>query len=129
MSYLYNNKKLKSVRKQLRNNMSQPEQILWYWLRGQRLNGYKFRRQYSIGNIVVDFYCPKARLAIEIDGDSHFVGEIAQQKDIKRDQFLISQGIKVVRFKNSDVSESIDGVTEIIISHLPPLTPPVPGGE
>ena len=119
MKYLYNNEKLKTLRQKLRNDMPKPEQVLWYWLRGKRLNGYKFRRQYGIGSFVLDFYCPELRLAIEIDGDSHFIDDKAKVYDKNRQKFLASQNITVIRFTNIEISESIDGVIDKISKHLP----------
>lgn len=89
---LYNSKDLKSRRVYLRNNMPKPEQVLWYWLRGKNLNGFKFRRQYSVSNLILDFYCPALRLAIEVDGDSHYQLS-GQVRDKARDNFLQSQNI------------------------------------
>ena len=68
--YEYSNSKQKDLRQKLRNDAPKAEQRLWEFLRNSQLNGLKFRRQYGIGPYVVDFYCPKLRLAIEIDGDS-----------------------------------------------------------
>lgn len=90
------------------------------------MNNYKFRRQYSIGKYIVDFYCQKSKLAIEIDGDSHYqIG--AEYKDKTRQKYLESLGIKVIRFTNTDIYTNRDNVVEIILSHLsakPPLTLP-----
>lgn len=133
MPYLCNSQKLKPRRQTLRNNMPQPEQILWYYLKGKNLAGYKFRRQYSIGNYILDFYCPELRLAIEIDGDSHFVDCRAINYDQKREKFLTEQNVKVIHFINSDVINNIDAVigkiSEYLFKLLPPLAPPAPGGE
>ena len=68
-----------------------------------------FNRQKPTGNFIVDFYCHEKRLVIEIDGDSHFADD-AQNQDRKRTQFLESQGLRVLRFTNLEVIESIDGV-------------------
>jgi len=98
--------------------MPKPEQILWYWLRNNNLKGCKFRRQYGVGNFVLDFYCPKLRLGIELDGDSHFTDQ-AKTYDEKREQFIKLQGIKIIRFKNTDVSQNIEAVVEEISRHIP----------
>ena len=119
MPYLYNNQKLKTIRKALRNNMPKPEQTLWYWLRGKNLKGYKFRRQYGVGNFILDFYCPELRLAIELDGDSHFIDAKTKIRDQNRDKFLTSQNIKVIRFTNTEIVESINGVIDKILKYLP----------
>ena len=76
--------------------------MLWAKLKRKNLGGHKFRRQYSINEYVIDFYCPSKRLAIEIDGDSHFQDE-AINYDFNRQKYMESFGIKFLRFKNSDV--------------------------
>ena len=72
MVRVYNRTSEKARRQLLRRETPSAEEILWSKLRRRQMLGYKFRRQYSVENFVVDFYCPRARLAIEIDGDSHF---------------------------------------------------------
>jgi very-short-patch-repair endonuclease len=82
------------------------------------MGGWKFRRQQSIGVYIVDFYCPAARLAIELDGAVHD-SEKANTYDDRRSAFLASHGVKVVRFVNDDVVRNIDGVLEVIRTSLP----------
>lgn len=118
MEFIYNNPGLKDRRKILRNNMPEPEQIIWYYLKGRNLNGYKFRRQYSVGPYVLDFYCPELRLGIEIDGDSHFVSK-ALKNDKVRQEAIELQNIKIIRFKNNDVTDNIEAVIEKILEYLP----------
>ncbi|MGD0919462.1 MAG: DUF559 domain-containing protein [Thermodesulfobacteriota bacterium] len=72
MTKIYNRTVEENNRKILRKNMPKAEVILWSRLKGKRLDGYKFRRQFSVAQFVVDFYCPRLKLAIEVDGDSHF---------------------------------------------------------
>ena len=105
-------------RRLLRGNMPQAEILLWSKLRGRGLKGYKFRRQYSVENYVLDFYCPRQKLAVEINGDSHFV-DGAEAYDRERQKIIESYGIKVLRFTNSEVSGNIDGVVMGIMEHLP----------
>lgn len=119
MQHIYNNQKLKLKRRTLRNNMPRPEQLLWYYLKGKNLEDYKFRRQYSIGDYIVDFYCPTLRLAIEIDGDSHFVDSDAMVYDQKREKFLTEHNIKIIRFHNSDVMRNSNAVVNKILEYLP----------
>lgn len=109
MTKIENDSSLKNLRKKLRNNMPLPEIILWQKLKGSQL-GYKFRRQNSIGNYVLDFYCPAKKLAIEIDGDSHF-NDVAKIYDARRTDFLKYQGIKELRFNNSEIMKNIVEVT------------------
>ena len=71
MKFLYNNQILKDRRKNLRNNQTPAELLLWSKLKRSQLNGSKFIRQYSVGPYILDFYCPKFRLGIELDGNQH----------------------------------------------------------
>lgn len=102
MGYFYNGSKAIKTRRLLKRNLPATENILWYYLRNRRFYGIKFRRQYSGNNYVIDFYCPAARVAIEIDGDSHFTDD-APKQDHLRQQFIEDCGIKVLRFTNKEV--------------------------
>ena len=131
-SYLYtmrtvhNLKNKKPRRKVLRNSMTPQEISLWMKLKGDQL-GCKFRRQHSIGNFIVDFYCPKAKLIVEIDGSQHQENE---RYDAKRTEYLTNLGYRVLRFWNNEVNTNMDGVimkiqeelntTSTIPSSLPP---------
>jgi len=99
-------------------------------LKGKNLEGIKFRRQEPIGDYIVDFVAFEKRLVIEVDGGQH--AEEEKDKDIRRDEWLSSQGFKVLRFWNNEVLQNLEGVLETIrvncLSH-PPLTPPIKGGE
>ena len=119
MTYLYNDKQLKIKRRELRSNMPKPEQILWYYLRSKNLKGYKFRRQFSIGNFILDFFCPKLKLAIEIDGDSHFLNDKTINYDKKREEFLVNGKTTILRFTNDEVTNNIEAVVEKILAYLP----------
>jgi len=113
---IYQNKKyLKKYRSRLRNNMTPAEAQLWKILRKKQLNGRKFRRQYSIGGFILDFYCPSEKLGIELDGNPHF-NVVAEQKDHFRDLRLKNQGIIILRFENKLVFENQELVIESIIS-------------
>jgi very-short-patch-repair endonuclease len=76
MTKHYNKYALRELRKKLRNNSTDAEFVFWQELKGKKLNGYKFRRQYSIDCFVVDFYCTKVKLAVELDGLIHEKAEI-----------------------------------------------------
>jgi very-short-patch-repair endonuclease len=115
--YTANLKKYKELRRKLRNDMTPAEKILWAAIRRKRLLGYQFKRQYGIENYILDFYCPPLKLAIEVDGDSHY-SENAQRYDKMRTRELESWGIKIIRFTNNDVYENLDGVVEVIIRNL-----------
>ena len=93
MNKFFNQLKQKPIRQTLRNRMTQAEKILWYYLRGRSLKGYKFRRQYGIGQYIVDFYCPAIRLVIEIDGDSHY--RIGAETKILQNKILLKHKVFV----------------------------------
>ncbi|MCX7171731.1 MAG: endonuclease domain-containing protein [Proteobacteria bacterium] len=86
--------------KELRQNMTATEKILWQALRANRLNGLHFRRQQIIGGFIADFYCHAASLAIEVDGPIH---ENQQENDQARSEVINTYGIEVMRFKNVEV--------------------------
>ena len=94
--------------------MSPPEARLWVRLRARRLEGFKFRRQHPCGSFILDFYCASARLAIEVDGESHNdPDQIAH--DRRRTRWLAAQGIRVVRIAAVDVRDELDGVLAFIV--------------
>jgi len=106
-------KEFTHLARQLRKNQTSQEDKLWYWLRAKHFSSLKFRRQYLIGNYIVDFCCPKKKLVIEVDGGGH--NEIRQIKaDKVRDEWLRSQGFKVLRIWNNEIDENLDGVLEEI---------------
>jgi very-short-patch-repair endonuclease len=128
---IHNKTELKSLRKGLRKNLTPAEAKLWKFLQNSQLEGRKFRRQHSIGRYIIDFYCPKEKLAIELDGNGHS-NPINQQYDLLRSGYLNTLNIKVIRFENKDIFEKVETVLEIIksnFSELPPLAPPKQGGE
>ena len=110
---LNNKLELKEFRRELRNNSTPAEIRLWKYLKRSQLNGLKFRRQHSIGNYIVDFYCPEQKIAVELDGDVH-LNIAVEQNDLNKEEFLNSLGIKVIRIKNSEVFEQIELVLEKI---------------
>jgi very-short-patch-repair endonuclease len=97
--------------------MTDAERLLWSKIRGKQLKGYQFYRQRIIGNYIVDFYCPKVKLVIELDGGQHYSGE-GLEKDKIRDDYLREQGLKVLRFSDRDVFENITGVVESIYENM-----------
>ena len=109
---LYNLKTNKSKRRHLRKNMTKAEIILWSELRRKQFQ-HKFRRQFGIGPYIVDFYCPKLKLVIELDGDVHYMGD-APQRDKTRTEFLRTKGITVKRYTNSEVIYDLPMVLEDI---------------
>ena len=110
-------KQLKVLSQHLRKNMTDAEKLVWSRIRGKQLKGLQFYRQKIIGKYIVDFYCPKANLVIELDGGQHY-SEAGKAKDRTRDDVLIEMGIKVLRFSDRDVFENIGGVMEGIWSCL-----------
>jgi len=100
----------------LRRAMTPPEIKLWQALRSQKAGGWRFRRQHPIGPWIVDFYCREQKLAIEVDGWSHNMGELG--RDERRDADLARRGVRVIRFGAADVMENLDGVVETVIAEL-----------
>lgn len=94
----------------MRRNGTKGEARLWTFLKGRKL-GAKFRRQHPIGSYIVDFYCPAARLIIEIDGYSH---EGRGRYDLRRQKFLEELGLRVVRFSEAEVCRSLEEVLRSI---------------
>jgi very-short-patch-repair endonuclease len=110
---IHNNKYLKDLRRQNRKNLTPAEAELWKHLQGSKLDGRKFRRQHSIGNYILDFYCPQEKLGIELDGKVHFTDN-AFEADTVRTEYLNSLNIKLIRFENKAVFEQLEGVLEEI---------------
>ena len=102
--------------------MPKAEVMVWLKLKNRQMNGFKFRRQHSIGRYIVDFYCSELKLVIEIDGDTH-MGENAESYDKKRQTFIEQFGIKFLRFTNNDVYNNLNGVIEEIINVTSPAPP------
>ncbi len=98
--------------RQLREDQTYPERLLWRSLRGSQLAGLKFRRQHPIGRFVVDFCCMQEKLAIELDGVSH---DGRATEDEQRTRYLNEQGWRVIRFLNDDVLADLDAVLEVIV--------------
>jgi very-short-patch-repair endonuclease len=113
MSIVFNNKAYTARRKALRRPLSKAEAVIWLHLSRKQMNGFKFRRQYSVNQYVIDFYCPELKLAIEIDGDSHY-GYLSEKYDNERQKHIESFGIHFMRFTNDDVCKNIDGVLQMI---------------
>ena len=99
----------------LRKKMTSSEKLLWEIIRNKKLKGFHFRKQHPFGSYIIDFYCHKANLAIEIDGKIH-LGK--KDYDNVREGDLVSSGIKVIRFRNEDVETRPDWVKEQILYHL-----------
>lgn len=107
------NKNLKQASRDLRNNLTDAEKLLWSKLRGKQILGLQFYRQKPILNYIVDFYCPAANLVIECDGGQHFTIE-GLESDRTRDEALAQLGLKVLRFDNGQIMTKLDDVVEVI---------------
>lgn len=94
------------------------ERLLWRQLRNRQLRGFKFRRQHQFGDYVTDFYCHEAGLVIECDGDVHESNE-RWQHDRVRDAYMVTSGLRVLRFTNKEILHATEDVLKKIISFLP----------
>ncbi|SOE21253.1 Very-short-patch-repair endonuclease [Spirosomataceae bacterium TFI 002] len=112
-----NRPELKKFRKNLRNYSTSAEAFLWTSLKSSQLDGRKFRRQHSVGNYILDFYCPKERLCIELDGAGHFTTE-GIEYDKQRTNYINSLNIKVIRFENKEVFENLENVLAEIMNNF-----------
>ena len=103
------NPKLKELARNLRNNSTKAEIILWLKLKNSQFYGYDFHRQKPLDNYIVDFYCSELSLAIEIDGYSHELIAV-HIKDIKKEKRLNEVGVKILRFTDSQVLKDMENV-------------------
>jgi very-short-patch-repair endonuclease len=117
MRQIHNRQPLKPRRKELRSSLTPAEATLWKSLQRSQVNGKKFRRQHSVGNYILDFYCPECRLAVELDGQGHF-NSMTSEYDYRRDEYLKKLKIRVLRFENRLVFENLEGVLQMIRDHL-----------
>lgn len=109
------NGNLKKFARNLRNNMTKEERRLWYDFL-KKLTP-QFYRQKTIGDYIVDFYCPTARLVIELDGSQHYE-ENGEAKDKRRDEYLQSLGLTVFRFSNYELHKNFKGICEHILKFI-----------
>ncbi|KKQ77534.1 MAG: hypothetical protein A3A96_02435 [Candidatus Zambryskibacteria bacterium RIFCSPLOWO2_01_FULL_39_39] len=116
MELIHNNEILKERRRELRQNSTKTEEILWWYLRDKKL-GVKFKRQHSIGGYILDFYCPEKKLIIELDGEIHNTKE-AKEYDAVRDKYFKELGYKVLRFKNRELENDTEKVLDRIKSYF-----------
>jgi very-short-patch-repair endonuclease len=123
-SFIFNKPSFKTIRSGLRRNSTDAEKKLWSKLRNQQLGKLKFYRQYSIGSYILDFYCPKVRLAIELDGGQHAE---AQQEfyDKIRSNYLKQYNIRILRFWNNEVLKNTEGIILKIVENLTPPSLPL----
>ena len=109
------NEKMKSFAQDLRKNATKEEKSLWYQY--LRKHPVQFRRQCVLGQYIVDFYCSKARLIVELDGSQHF-DAAGMEYDTERTQYLESLGLKVLRFSNTDINRNLRGVCQQIDNEI-----------
>ncbi len=106
---------LKQRSRQLRNNSTLSEILMWNQLKGKKVRGCQFMRQKPIGQYIVDFYCSKLRLVIEIDGESHAGRE---RYDAERSEYLESLGLTVLRFADGDVKRNMEGIVRVLHDYI-----------
>lgn len=112
---LHNKHYLIERRRDLRQRSTSAEHVFWKLVRNRKLNGLKFKRQHSIGNYIVDFYCASKNLIVELDGEIHET-EAQNIKDGIRDKYLKEMNFIVLRFKNEEIYESMESVKQKILS-------------
>lgn len=112
--FFKNGSQLKNIRIKLRKGQTKPESLLWFHLRNKKL-GHKFRRQFSIGNYVADFYCHEFKLIIEIDGDDH-INKF--DYDIERQKFLKEKGFQIIRYSNRAIVNELTSVLDDIFEQI-----------
>jgi very-short-patch-repair endonuclease len=129
LTKIFNKASEKEKRRRLRKKTSVSEKIVWTYLRSRQVLGERFLRQFSINFYVLDFYCPRLRLAIEIDGDSHFITRDVIDYDRERQEYIENLGIKFLRFRNEEVNQTNDFVISVItdeVKELQKRNPPRP---
>jgi len=112
----YNNK-LKPLARALRSNMTDAEQCLWHRIRNRQIANAQFYRQKTLLSFIVDFYCPRAKLVIELDGGQHFEPDY-QARDKERDTQLARAGLKVLRFDDRQVLTETEAVLQVIYDEV-----------
>ena len=113
MTILNNLPHKKDQRRALRSNLTTAEATLWNNLKSSQLNNRKFRRQHSVGEFILDFYCPQEKLAVELDGAGHFTTS-GNLHDAARTEYLNSVGIRVIRFENKLIWSALESVLQTI---------------
>ena len=108
------------IARKLRQSPTKEERVLWQLLRNRQFKNLKFKRQFPIGNYVVDFVCEEIKLIIELDGGQHNEPENIEADKV-RTEFLESKGFKVIRFWNKDINLNIAGVYEFLLNEVEKL--------
>jgi very-short-patch-repair endonuclease len=102
----------------LRGSQTAAEKLLWMYLKENKLNGFRFKRQHPISSFVADFYCHQLKLVIEIDEDYH-QSEVQKIQDANRDAVMIELGLKILRFSDQEVLHHIDEVLSRVKKEFP----------
>ena len=110
----HNTKKQRDARRELRLHGTPAEATLWKFLKGRQINNLRWRRQFSIETYILDFYCPEARLCIELDGASHFTPDGEYNDEHRTESLWQKHGIRTLRFKNKLVFEQLENILETI---------------
>ena len=117
----HNQPQQSKLRSFLRTHGTSAEATMWRMLKSRQVEGMKFRRQFSIGPYILDFYCPELRLCIELDGNPHFTSS-GNKYDLQRDEYLNRlHGIRILRFENTLVFKCPEGVLSEIRSTITEL--------
>lgn len=103
------NRKLKNKSRVLRLNMTDTERVLWNRIRRGQIKNLHFYRQKPVGNYIVDFYCPKAKMVIEVDGGQHYE-DVGIELDKIRTEYFEKLGLEVLRFANIDILKNLESV-------------------
>jgi very-short-patch-repair endonuclease len=103
---------------ELRKNLTTAEKFLWSKIRAKQIKGCWFYRQKPVGEYIADFYCPKAKLIVEVDGSHHLLSEVSEN-DLVRDKYMEGIGLHTIRFTNKQVLANIQTVLKRIESELP----------
>lgn len=110
-------RRLRERSQQLRKGMTAAETFLWSKIRMKQVKGCWFYRQKPVGEYIAYFYCPKAKLVVEVDGGQHFSDEIIEYDKV-RNEYMAGLGLRVIRFTNAEVLTNIDGVIEVIEKNI-----------
>jgi very-short-patch-repair endonuclease len=120
MTTIYNRPSQKETRRELRRNMTKAEVLLWIQLKNKQLLGQRVLRQYSVGSYVLDFYIPKLKLAIEVDGVTHATDE-EKEYDRHRQEEIENLGIRFLRFTNPEVYRDMSNILQEITDKVKEL--------
>jgi very-short-patch-repair endonuclease len=124
MRFLRNDPTLKNRRRGLRRNQTGAERALWAKVRNKQFFGMRFFRQYSVGPYILDFYCPTAKLAVELDGGQHNQSD-NREYDKARSEYLRAMGIAVMRFWDNEVLLDMQSALSKLALKVTPSIPPL----